>query len=61
MELSDYRQKLDGIDSRLLALFIERMEIVAEIAAWKRKNKLPVLDERREREKREAIAAQSPE
>lgn len=27
MELSDYRQQIDGIDSQLLALFYQRMEI----------------------------------
>lgn len=61
MELSDYRQELDRIDSRLLALFLERMELVGEIAAWKQKHGMPVLDREREREKLEAMAVQSPE
>ena len=51
MDLSDYRQKLDQIDDQILSLFTERMDIAAEIAAWKRENSLPVLDVKREKEK----------
>lgn len=61
MELSEYRMKLDRIDAGLLALFVERMETVGEIAAWKRDHNAPVLDPEREREKLAAIEAQSPE
>ena len=32
MELSDYRQQIAGIDSQLLALFYQRMEVAAQIA-----------------------------
>ena len=32
MELSDYRQQIDGIDSQLLALFYQRMEVAAHLA-----------------------------
>ena len=35
MELSDYRQQIDGIDSQLLALFYQRMEVAAQIAGYK--------------------------
>ena len=51
MELSDYRKKLDEIDDEILRLFAERMEIAADIAAWKKERELPVLDARREKEK----------
>ena len=51
MELKDYRLQLDRIDNQLLSLFVERMNISAEIAVWKQKNNLPVLDARREKEK----------
>ena len=61
MELSDYRQEIDQLDSRLLALFLERMELVGGIAAWKQKHGMPVLDREREREKLDALSAQSPE
>ena len=33
MELKDYREKMDAIDAQLLALFLQRMETAAEIAA----------------------------
>ena len=61
MELNDYRQKLDKIDDELLSLFIERMNIAAEIAAWKKENSLPVLDVRREKEKLHTLEEKSPE
>ena len=50
MDLTDYRNKLDGIDSQILALFKERMETVADIAAYKKENGLPVLAAGREKE-----------
>ena len=61
MELKDYRQQLDGIDTQILRLFSERMDIAAKIGAYKKSQGLPVLDVRREREKLNAIAAQSRE
>ena len=51
MDLSEYREQIDGIDRELLRLFCERMETSAGIAAYKKANGLPVLDPRREREK----------
>ena len=61
MELTDYRGQLDKIDSDLLKLFAERMDIAAEIAAWKKDNHMPVLDLRREKEKLHTLEEQSPE
>lgn len=61
MELKDYRVMMDSIDSEILSLFIRRMELSADIGAYKKERSLPVCDERREREKLEAIAAQCPE
>ncbi len=61
MELSDYRQELDRIDSDLLALFSERMEISGKIAAWKQANHIPVLDLQREKAKLRSMEEQSPE
>lgn len=51
MELSDYRQQIDGIDSQLLALFYQRMEVAAQIAGYKKAHNLPALDAGRERAK----------
>ena len=50
MDMTDYRERIDEIDRELTALFARRMEVAAQIAAYKRENGLPVLDERRERE-----------
>lgn len=56
MDLKDYRQQLDTLDDELIRLFTQRMELCAQIAAYKRENSLPVLDVRREREKLMDIA-----
>lgn len=56
MELSDYRQQIDGIDSQLLALFYQRMEVAAQIAGYKKAHNLPALDAGRERAKLQQIA-----
>jgi len=60
MELKDYRAAIDGIDRELLALFLRRLSLCADIAAYKREHGLPVYDEAREKEKLAAVAAQSP-
>lgn len=51
MDLNDYRQQLDKLDDEMVELFTQRMELCAQIAAYKKENSLPVLDVRREREK----------
>ena len=61
MDLSDYRERLDTIDDALVKLFVERMEISAEIAEYKQKNHVPVLDSKREREKIQSVMDKSPE
>ena len=61
MELKDYREKIDAIDAELLRLFTERMDVAAEIAGYKKEHGLPVLDQRREREKLLEIARDVPE
>ena len=61
MELTDYRAELDKIDSQLLKLFAERMDIAGDIARWKQENHMPVLDLRREKEKLRNLEEQSPE
>ena len=51
MELSDYRNQIDHIDKELIRLFAERMDVAAEIAAYKKEHGLAVLDPARERAK----------
>ena len=56
MELQDYRKKIDEIDAQLTALFTERMQTAAQIAAYKKEHSLSVLDAGRERQKLSEIA-----
>lgn len=51
MDIKDYRQDIDRIDSELTKLFCERMEVAAKIGNYKKENGLPVFDPKREREK----------
>ena len=53
MALDELRAGIDRADQELSAAFVRRMEIAARIAAYKRENGLPVLDQRRE----DAVAA----
>lgn len=48
-DLETLRQKINVIDRQMAELFESRMEISSEIADYKKKNGLPVLDEGRER------------
>ena len=51
MELKELRTEIDKIDDELVRLFGARMEIAAQIADYKKENKLPILVPSREREK----------
>ena len=50
MELSDIRVKIDAVDDQLLQLFLERMNLAEEVAAYKNEHHLPILNKQRERE-----------
>ena len=50
MELSEIRTKIDAVDDELLRLFLERMELSEEVAAYKNEHHLPILNKQRERE-----------
>lgn len=43
------RKKIDEIDTKLLKLLAERLEIVQEIGEYKKKNHLPIQNQERER------------
>ncbi len=49
-DLGGLRERITGIDARILALFEERMKAVEEVAARKAVSRQPVLDAHRERE-----------
>ena len=56
MELNELRNQIDEIDRELVSLFIRRMSCSSEIAEYKRRNALPVLDREREIKLLEKIA-----
>lgn len=60
MKLEDYREKIDTVDEKLIALFAERMALSRAIAEYKKENGLPVLDASREEKKLRRVAEQSP-
>ena len=55
MILQDYRKQIDRIDSELLQLFNERMDVVRQVALYKKEHGLPILDVTREQEKLTSI------
>ena len=62
MNMEELRGRIDEIDQEMIGLFARRMDVVAEIAAYKRENNLPILDRTRERQKLADLSAQvSPE
>jgi len=57
------RKEIDAIDSEIQALFLRRMNLVKDIAAYKMANDIPVYDAQREAdiiEKRLSAIADSP-
>lgn len=50
MNLEDYRNQIDEIDEKIVELVGKRMEIVTDIAKYKKENNIPVLNSKRERE-----------
>ncbi len=56
MNLTDYRQEIDRIDDELIRLFCRRMEIAAQIGAYKTEHNLPIYQPEREEEKLRAVA-----
>ena len=49
MELSEIREKIDAVDDQLLDLFLQRMDLSEEVAAYKNEHHLPILNKERER------------
>ena len=46
----EIRTRIDAVDDQLLKLFLERMELAEEVAAYKNEHHLPILNKQRERE-----------
>ncbi len=56
MELKDLRCEIDRIDDQLVKLFVQRMEISAQVAAYKKEHQLPIFVPKREQEKLADVA-----
>ena len=61
MELSEIREKIDTVDDQLLKLFLERMDLAEEVAAYKNEHHLPILNKERERAVLARVTEQSGE
>jgi len=59
MDIKDLRSQIDSIDSQLVALFCQRMGLSAQIAEYKKANKLPIYVPAREREILKEVAEKS--
>lgn len=47
-DLTELRNQIDAIDTQLRSLFVERLQLVKRIAAYKMEHDLPVYDASRE-------------
>ena len=56
MDLTDLRKEIDQIDDELVRLFVQRMEVSARIADYKKAHDLPILVPQREQEKLTDVA-----
>ena len=56
MDLNQLRLQIDGIDDQLVALFVQRMEVSAQVAAYKKEHQLPIFVPAREQEKLNDVA-----
>ena len=61
MDLTEIRQQIDGIDDKILELFVERMKLTEGVAKYKVEHSLPVFQGAREKEILKRVAAMSPE
>ena len=55
-DLNEARLRLNDIDEKMKSLFIERMNIVKDIALYKKENNLPIFDSKREEEMKERLS-----
>lgn len=56
MDLSELRTQIDAVDDSLVKLFVKRMELSAQVADYKKANKLPIYVPAREREILQEVA-----
>ena len=59
MDINELRNQIDNVDDQLVKLFVERMNLSAQIADYKKEHKLPIYVPSREREKLQNVAEQA--
>ena len=59
MDISKLRSEIDAIDDQLVQLFVQRMDVSARIAEYKKQQKMPIYVPAREREKMQDVAAKA--
>ena len=57
MDLSLLREELDGIDKNIVALYEKRMDVCAQVAAYKIESGKRVFDKEREQQKLDSVSA----
>lgn len=53
--MKDLRNQIDEIDTQLVHLLGKRMNLVREVAKFKKESDLPIIDEKREKELRKHL------
>ena len=61
LDLNELRGRIDEVDSQLTALFLQRMEIVEQVARYKLERGMQVLQPDREQAVIDRAAARAPE
>lgn len=56
LNLEQIRREINGINDRMLELFVKRMELSAKVAAYKKGHDMPTLDRKREEEILQRVA-----
>lgn len=59
MTLDEVRKEIDEADQKILPLFLKRMELAKQVAAIKKEQGLPVLNEKREQEVLNGISSRA--
>ena len=59
MDLSQIREQINRVDDQLVKLFVERMELAEQVAAYKREHNMPIFVPAREREILKKVAEQA--
>ena len=59
MDLSEIRQEINRVDEELVQLFVERMNLASQVAAYKKEHNMPIFVPAREREILKKVAEQA--